>query len=234
MERAVDRELGFFDIITDKQTYLSMIYLMLSFPLGMFYFIFITAVFLVGLSLVPVFIGIPILYVLMISVKCFMKFERKIAMVFLGTSIGEVTEAAVKSSGILRRFKDELLDKELWKGLTYLAMKFLLGIIVFCLCISLAALSLGLITAPAVYYYVDYNMQFASGLHLNIDDVEVNGLLGLFGIIASPQQEMLVFMILGVFVSLGSMHLLNRTAYLMGGLLKLMSPRTQKIVVEMN
>lgn len=225
MEHAIDRENGFFDIITDKQTYLSMLYLMLSFPLGMFYFVLTTTVFLVGLSLVPVFIGIPILYVLMASVKYLMRFERRIAKAFLGMSIDEIPEAAVKGTGILRRFRDELFDKELWKGLTYLAMKFLLGIMVFCLCISLAALSFGLIAAPVAYYIIDYNLQYDSGIHLDIDGIEVNGLLGLFGIIASPQQEMLVFMILGVFVGLGSMHLLNRTAYFMGGLLRLMSPR---------
>jgi len=225
MERIEGRELGFFDIITDKQVYLSMIYLMLSFPLGIFYFILITTVFFIGLSLVPVFIGIPILYVLMISVKYLMRLERKIAMIFLGMNIGERPETAVKGTGILKRFRDELFDKELWKGLTYFAMKFILGILVFCLCISLAAVSFGLIAAPVLYYIVDYNILFDSGIHLNVDGTEVNGLLGLFGIIASPQQEMFVFMILGVFVGLGSLQLLNRSAYLMGDMLKLMSPR---------
>lgn len=225
MERTESRDLGFFDVITDKQAYLSMIYLMLSFPLGVLYICFITAGFLAGLSLIPVFIGVPILYVFMASVKYLMKFERKMALLFLGMNIDEKIEEAAKGIGLLRRFRNELFDRELWKGLTYLTLKFFIGAVVLCLCVSLAALSFGLIAAPFFYQLAEYNLVLDGGLHFTIDGAEVNGLLGLLGISASPQQEMLVFMISGVFVGLGSMHLLNRTAYLMGDLLRLMSPR---------
>ena len=224
MDQAGSRDSGFFDVITDKQTYLSIIYLMLSFPLGIFYFIFIVTGFSVGISLVPIFIGVPLLYVFMISVKYLMKFERKMALVFLGINIAENTELREKGIGILKKFKNELFDKELWKGLTYLTLKFFMGTVIFCLCISLASSSLGLIAAPISYQIVEYNLAMDGGLHFNVDGIQVNGFLGLFGISATPEQEMLIFMILGVFVGVGSMHLFNRTAYFWGGFLKLMSP----------
>ncbi|HYF82724.1 MAG TPA: hypothetical protein VEB00_06830 [Clostridia bacterium] len=94
------------------------------------------------------------------------------------------------------------------------------GIIIFGLCVSLISLSLGLIAAPVAYQLVEYN--------LNMDGIQINGLLGFLGISTTPMQEMLIFMLLGVFIGIGSLHLFNKTAYLMGGLLKVMSPTQVK------
>jgi hypothetical protein len=198
---------------------------MLSFPLGIFYFVFIITGFSLGIGLIPIFIGIPLLYIFMLSVKCLMKFERKIAALFLGMNINESSLRQEKGIGILVKFKEELFDAKLWKALTYLTLKFFIGIMVFTLCISLVSLSLGLIAAPVIYQIVVYNLNMDGGLHFNIDSIEINGLLGFLGISATPLQEMLMLMLLGVFLGIGSLHLFNRTAYLMGGFLKAMSPK---------
>ncbi|MHB1393112.1 MAG: sensor domain-containing protein [Clostridia bacterium] len=215
---------GFFDVITDKQTYLSLIYLMLSFPLGIFYFVFIITGFSLGIGLIPIFIGIPLLYVFMISVKCLMRFERKMAALFLGMNIRENTIRREKGVGILIKFKDELFDAELWKAIIYLTFKFFIGIMILVLCITLVSLSLGLIAAPVIYQIVEYNLNMDGGIHFNVDGIQIYGVLGFVGISATPMQEMLMLMLLGVFVGIGSLHLFNKTAYFMGGLLKVMSP----------
>ncbi|KUO74576.1 MAG: hypothetical protein APF77_08190 [Clostridia bacterium BRH_c25] len=219
---------GFFDVIAEKQTYLSLIYLMLSFPLGIFYFVFIVTGVLIGISLIPIFIGIPFLYVFMVSVKYLMKFERRIAALFLGVDIGENTCNREMGVGILVKFKDNIFDIELWKALTYLTLKFFFGILIFVLCISLVSLSLGLISAPVVYQIAVNTAYMQGGLYFNIDGVYFDSLLGFLGISATPMQEMLVLMLIGVFIGLGSLHLFNRTAYLMGGFLKVMSPAQHK------
>lgn len=224
MDQARSEEIGFFDAITHKQTYLSLTYLMLSFPLGLFYFVFTATGFSLGIGLLPIFIGIPFLYVFMISVKYLMKFERKMAELFLGVSIRENIGRRESGVGILLRFRDELFDIELWKSLIYMNLKFFLGIMVFVLCISLVSLSLGLIAAPIVYRIAEQYLVLDNGLHFDIDSIYFNGLLDFFGIGATPMQEMLVFMLLGVFIGIGSLHLFNKIAYFMGGLLRAMSP----------
>lgn len=227
MEHSECRDSGFFDIITDKQAYLSMIYLMLSFPLGILYFVYIVTGLLMGISLIPIFIGVPLLYAFMASVKYLMLFERKMAAAFLGISLVEDNGSGEKGTGILRRFKNELLDKDLWKGLTYLTTKFIMSTVIFCLCIFLAVLSLGLVAAPIVYNMLEYSLAMDGGGYLIIDGIQVNGLLHLLGISASPREEMLIFMLLGVFTGIGSMHFIKWAAYLWGGFLKLMSPARQ-------
>lgn len=223
MNQVRSEGIGFFDVITDKQTYLNLTYLMLSFPLGIFYFVFIVTSISLGIGLIPIFIGIPLLYAFMISVKSLMKFERKMAALFLGMNIWEPIYKRENGVGILVKFRDEFFDIELWKALIYLTFKFFLGIMVFCLCVSLVSLSLGLISAPIVYQIFERYIAMDSGLYWNINGVHFYGLLGFFGISATPEQEALIVMVLGVFLGIGSLHLFNKTAYLMGSLLRAMS-----------
>ena len=224
MDQARSLESGFFDVITDKQTYLNILYLMLSFPLGIFYFVYIITAFSLGIGLIPIFIGIPVLYVFLISVKILMRFEGKMAAIFLGMNINGSNAKREKGVGILIKFKDELFDKELWKAILYLTLKFFFGIMIFVLCITLVSVSLGLIAAPVIFQIFEYNLNMDGGLHFDIDGVQIYGLLGFLGVSATPMQEMLILMLLGIFIGIGSLHLFNKTAYLMGGLLKVMSP----------
>jgi hypothetical protein len=90
-------------------------------------------------------------------------------------------------------------------------------------------MSFVLIAAPVVYQILEYNLNMEGGLHFNIDGIQINGLLGFLEISATPMQEMLMFMLLGVFVGIGSLHLFNKTAYLMGRLLEVMSPAKVKV-----
>lgn len=219
MEKEQSRKLesGFFDVITQKQTYLNMVYLMLYFPLGLFYFTYMAGGFALGAGLVPVFVGIPLLYVFAVSLKYLMRFERKTAALLLGVSFEEKPKPTIKGIGILRGFKEEFFSKELWKSVFYLFSKFFIGIMVLTLCTSLALLSIGLIAAPILYNAAEFN--------LDLNGVRINGLLGLIGISATPDQEMVILMITGIFVALGSIHILSRLTYLLSRFLEILSPR---------
>lgn len=224
MEQARSGGNGFFDVITDKQTYLNMVYIMLALPLGTFYFLYIAAGASVGIGLIPVFIGIPLLYVFVVSIKYLMKFERKLAALLLGMEMEECRCSRKKGVGILVRFRDELFSIELWKAIVYLISKLLLGTMLFALCAALVSLSLGLLSAPIVYEQLEYNLAANGGTPIDANGMRVNSLLGLMGISASPEQELLILMVLGVFMGISSLHLFNKAAYLLGRFLKAMSP----------
>ncbi|MGE5677483.1 MAG: sensor domain-containing protein [Pseudomonadota bacterium] len=209
-------DFGFFDVIIQKQTYLNMLYLMLYFPLGIFYFTYLAAGFALGVGLIPVFVGIPVLYVFAVSLKYIMRFERKTAALLLGLKLEEKPESTIKGIGILRGFREEFFSKELWKTVFYLFSKFFIGMMVLTLCVSLASLSLALTAAPVILKAAEFN--------LSMNGVMANSPLGFIGISATPEQEMIILMIAGMFVGLGSIHLMNGITYLLGGFLKLMSP----------
>lgn len=215
LEQSGRNDSSFFDVITEKQTYLNTLYLMLYFPLGIFYFAYLAGGFALGMGLVPVFVGIPVLYLFAVSLRYIMGFERKMAALFLGVKLAEKPETSIKGIGILRGFRETFFSKELWKAVFYLFSKFFIGAMVMTLCVSLTLLSLGLIAAPVLYKAVEFS--------LNLNGIRVSGLLGLVGISATPDQEMIIFMITGMFVGLGSIHLFNRMAYLLGRFLKFIS-----------
>ncbi|HEU5199786.1 MAG TPA: sensor domain-containing protein, partial [Ktedonobacterales bacterium] len=51
-----------FGVARQKQTYLNILYLLMSFPLGIFYFVALITGISVGMSTVIIWIGLPILF----------------------------------------------------------------------------------------------------------------------------------------------------------------------------
>jgi hypothetical protein len=104
-----------------------------------------------------------------------------------------------------------------------MGLKFILGIMIFVLCISLMALSFGMIASPVAYQIFEHNSSAYGYMHLELNGFHYESLLGYIGIAATPEQEMLVFALLGVLLGICSLHLFNKTAYFMAELLRVMS-----------
>ena len=80
-----DTPLGrFFGVVTRPRTWLSLLFHILAFPLGLFYFVFLVTGLSVGLGLVVIWVGIPILLVVAGAWWLFGAFERIQARVLLG------------------------------------------------------------------------------------------------------------------------------------------------------
>jgi len=56
-------------------SYLNILYLLLAFPLGIFYFAYLITGFSIGLGLLYIFIGLPFLLLTMFSWRIFARFE---------------------------------------------------------------------------------------------------------------------------------------------------------------
>ena len=86
---AADRDL--LDIIfgpaTDAQTYRSLFYLLLAFPLGIAYFVFLIAGLSLGTGLVVIFVGVPILIGMLFACQGLGAFERGMARSLLRLNI---------------------------------------------------------------------------------------------------------------------------------------------------
>nr|QNO47354.1 hypothetical protein LNGCCOLK_00031 [Methanosarcinales archaeon ANME-2c ERB4] len=77
----------FFGVAARGQTYLNIIYLLLSFPLGTAYFVFLVTGLLLGLSLSIVWVGIPILLLMLAAWWGLVVFERQLAIWLLHVDI---------------------------------------------------------------------------------------------------------------------------------------------------
>ncbi|MBN1311645.1 MAG: sensor domain-containing protein [Anaerolineae bacterium] len=196
----------FFGVIAQGQTYLNVVYLLLSFPLGLFYFIFLIVGLSVGTSLVIIWVGIPILLVVLTVWWGMLVFEREMTNHLLPIDIPPLARDPNPPEGMWARIKATLTNPVTWKGLVYLLARFPLGILAFVVVVTWFALTLGLISAPFVYSYGSFAIEGSAG----------------------TMNEALLCAVVGVVIGFAGMHLMNLLAYVFGQFAILMLGMPQK------
>jgi hypothetical protein len=179
-----------------KQTYLNILYLLFSFPLGTAYFIFLVTGLSFGFGLLLIWVGIPILILIFLAWWEIASFERQMAIWLLGTEILPMNTQSVSDSSILQRFMRRVKSPVTWKALVFLLVKFPLGIFSLVLMTLLLCLTIAMLFTPVLYVL---------GLS------EVSSLL-----------EAIIVSIAGIFTGFLSLHVLNVLAGLSGAFAKRM------------
>ena len=182
------------------QTYLNLLYLLLAFPLGIGYFILLVAGLSTGVSLLIVFIGLPILIGVFELCRGIGAFERLLARGMLHLEIAP-PPALSSSPGILPRLKALMADTVTWKSLVYLGLKFPFGIAAFCVLVTSFALSVTLTLTPLLYRIVPIDIAF-----WRIEN----------------KDEAVICCMIGVILLLLSFHVVNGLAYLWGRFAEMM------------
>src|SRR2546428_413017 len=131
-----------FRVLWEKQTYVNLLYLLVSFPLGLFYVVFL----LLGLASflnTNVILGVPVLLLVIFVWWRFARFERNLAMRWLHVEISPMAPPRKEGLNRWERFRAHLTNAVTWKSLAYLFVKFPLGIISFVVIINMFVLTLG-------------------------------------------------------------------------------------------
>ena len=140
--------------------FLRLAYLLLAFPTGVFYFVFLSVGISLGLGLAIIWIGIPILAIVMAAWLGLADFERRLTGSMLGLEIPKVKRPAEAQAGFWETVKFYLGDSCTWRSLLYLLLKLPLGIVSFSLALSAALSSLALMAVPFVYEIVPIQIGF--------------------------------------------------------------------------
>jgi len=193
----------FFNVIIKKQTYLNLVYLLLAFPLGIFYFSFLTAGISTSLGLIITLAGIPLLILMTILWYWLGLFERGMSKVLLNIEIKEMSNQALKQKTFWKKLTKHLSNSAVWKSLAYLFIKFPLGILSFVLIVTLLSVSLSFIVSPVIYYL--------STLFIQMDFLVINGVE-----IVTSYWPTIILSIIGIFLLFVSLHIFNGLAYLSG------------------
>ena len=148
----------FFGIIANPNAYLSLIYQLFAFPLGLFYFVFLFTGILVGIGLIIIWIGIPILFLMMLAWYGFSVFEKQLSIYVLKAEIPEEKKPGNTEMTMWAQFKRYLSDPVTWKSLAFLFLRFPLGILSFSITVSLMSVTISFIAAPFTYnnYYIEF------------------------------------------------------------------------------
>lgn len=148
------------------QTYRNVLYLGLMFPLMIpfviIYHHLLTIGFSIGGSLSIILSGIPIVILTLVLAVGMAPFERKLARVLLRADIPVSSLDPDQTSSI--RIKQFVLDRWTWTAVIYLLSKFIAGIAVFYLLLTLLATSVSLLLAPLYYEYIPAHIYVGSFL----------------------------------------------------------------------
>ena len=200
--QAADRDL--LDILfgpaTDARTYLKLLYLLLGFPLGIAYFVFLITGLSLGAGLLVIFVGVPILIGVFFACSGLGAFERLMAQSMLHLSIPPPPRPA-PTSGIWPKLKSLFGSPTTWKSLFYLLLKFPFGVAAFVVLVTAFSISVALILAPLTY----------STLTMDFGFYQVNS-----------KDEATVCCLVGVVLLLVSFHLVNGLAFVWGRFAQLM------------
>lgn len=202
------------DIITEfvtapvrPATYKRLAYLLLAFPLGIAYFVGLTAGASTGIGMAVTIVGVPILIATLVGSRVASKIEAYLARSLLNRRVP--APAALEQDGewsftdpddgYLNTLKSFLTATDTWTSVGVVFIKFLYGHVAFVATVTAGSLVVTLLAAPFVYDSAGVTYQFGSYV---IDTFPES--MALFGT-----------GVVGLFVAL---NLLNRLADL-GGLL---------------
>lgn len=182
----------FFGVIAKAETWRNVGYLLMAFPLGIFYFVFLVTGFSLGFGLFVTLLGIPILVGVIAACYGLGEFERLISNQLLGTAIPH-TRRISQAGGFWEKLRELVVSSETWKRVFYLFLKFPFGIIGFVFVVVAFSL-LAQVVTPLVYQQDWYN--FDLGTVWKVDEL----------------WEAAVVAVIGVVLGFGFLHLINGTA----------------------
>jgi hypothetical protein len=120
---------------------------LLGLPLGIVYFTWLVTGLSLGIGLVITLLGIPILTLVLAGVRPLLEGERAMANALLGTRIAPAG-LAPSGDGWLGRLKAYWVDATTWRGLAYLLVRFPIGIMTFCVAVTVFSAALLALAAP--------------------------------------------------------------------------------------
>ena len=122
---------------------------LLGLPLGIAFFSWLVTALSVGAGLGITLVGIPILTLVLASVRPLLAAERTLSNALLGTEIPRAG-LAPRGEGWLGQLKAYWTDSTTWRGMGYLLARFPLGTLAFSVVAAVYGAALGLIAAPIV------------------------------------------------------------------------------------
>ena len=212
----------FVGVVARRQTYRNLIYLALTFPLGLGYFVLLTTGISVGFGLLAVLVGLPILVGVLLVSDRLLVFERWLAAELLGTDVPLDRETDHEDAWDYLR--SPLTDVGTWVGLVYLASKFVVGLFTFLVMVVLGALAGSFVLAPLYYQRTTVQVAIPEPVHLTISyavqqwgGVEVISYpVTITSWEVTTLPEALSVAAVGVVLLFVSLHLLNLLARLQG------------------
>ena len=138
-------EVSFFGVYLEGRTYLNLLYLILLLPLGIFFFTYAVTCFSTFAGLIPIFVGIILLYFFLLSMPYLMYAQTWLSDIFVGVKSKPRKITFPKEGTTLQKASASLKNKSIYTSFLYmLIIAMPLGIITFTITITLISTAIGL------------------------------------------------------------------------------------------
>ena len=130
----------------------SVVYLLLSMPLGICFFVITVVGLSVGLGTLVIWIGLPILFGTLVAIRGMAAIERRLVVTLLRFPLPYTQRRYSETRrSFMQYVKDMLRDPLTWTSTIYMLIKMPLGIISFTLALVLPIVSTAITLMPLVY-----------------------------------------------------------------------------------
>jgi uncharacterized membrane protein len=159
----------FFGVMTDPRAYASLLYMLLTIITGTIYFIWAVTGLSVSVSLIVLIVGFPVLVLFLLSVRSIALVEGRLVEAILGERMPRRPVFIRKDIGFWGRIRALFADRTTWTAILYMFLMLPLGVFYFSLFLTLLAVSLSLIGMPVLQYGFGLPTISMDGLYFYVD-----------------------------------------------------------------
>lgn len=166
-------------VFINPQTYRNLAYELMSFPLGIFYFVVIVSGLSLGIGLLILGVGLLFLMMTTAFILQATDWERRLHNTWLGAELTAIEREPFRQGNILRRFWTTLTHHSglFWRSLFYFAGHFIFAVVGSVAAVVSIVLPLVLLFAPL--YYQEIPIEIFDGTIVSINQALLASLVGL-------------------------------------------------------
>ena len=141
---------NFFSVYTDTRAWGALLYMLIAFVTGIFYFTWAITGLSLSISFSIFIFGLPFALLFLLSVQGLALLEGRIVEALLGVRMPRRPLFAAKGLKWLERLKLLALDKHTWLSILYMIIQFVFGTIYFVVFVTILSFSISFISIPFV------------------------------------------------------------------------------------
>ncbi|MFC7679108.1 sensor domain-containing protein [Paenibacillus sp. GCM10028914] len=191
-------------VLFNSKTYATILYLLLSLPLGIIYFTVAITGLALSIGLTPILIGIPLFFGVAKLLGGIVNFEQNIIRQILGLPTPPVSHTPNRQSEAGQNWLKRMLggfDGGLFiRNLLLVFLRFVTGIVFFIIMVTMISLGLGFMALPVVHIILMNEMQL---------DILENSLFSYFHIDWTYNQQYLLYLGIGLVLFWVALRVVN-------------------------
>ena len=141
----------FFGIFADAGAWGSLIYMVFALVTGIIYFTWAVTGISIGMSMIFLIVGIPIIILFLYSVRGIGFVEGRLVEALLGERMPRRSKFTNKNIKLWDRIKELLTDRTTWTGILYMILQLPIGIIYFTTMVVLLSVSVATMFSPIAH-----------------------------------------------------------------------------------